>query len=179
MKNFLFFMFYIGLIAFAIWKIPVDQHDKEIVDPNAIFIQNLNETKSAEVDTILSEPLAKYLAKNVTIQKIRNGEVISVNGMDKQCITNEDGDYNIDTRTIRICLVGYLPKRQSIYHELGHDVYYHIIDDNDRKQWKDLFNSGSGSIKDHVSNYAKTNESEDFAETFSQVASRETLDKTF
>lgn len=53
-------------------------------------------------------------------------------------------------------------------HEIGHHVYFVNINDTKRDEWKILV-AKSESRKDYVTEYAMTNEEEDFAETFLSV----------
>lgn len=50
-------------------------------------------------------------------------------------------------------------------HEIGHHVYFVNMNDTKRDEWKNLVDK-STSKDDYVTEYAKTNKEEDFAETF-------------
>lgn len=53
--------------------------------------------------------------------------------------------------------------RHMLYHEIGHHVYHHVLSSSQKKNWvTQLYAS-----KNFISDYAKTNASEDFAETYS------------
>lgn len=54
--------------------------------------------------------------------------------------------------------------KETISHEVGHNVYWNVLSDGERETWNKL--SESSDNTEYVSDYAKTNEREDFAETY-------------
>ncbi|MFH1416153.1 MAG: cyclic nucleotide-binding domain-containing protein [Elusimicrobiota bacterium] len=53
----------------------------------------------------------------------------------------------------------------TIRHEIGHNVFWNVLTDTQKQAWIEL-SGRSKDMNDFVSNYAKTNYNEDFAETF-------------
>ncbi len=65
-------------------------------------------------------------------------------------------------------------KKENLIHETWHYVYWNKLSEKGRQKWIKLFNSSTGSLA-FVSNYAMTNPSEDFAETFKAYYMKENL----
>ncbi|MDQ2687636.1 MAG: hypothetical protein M3Y28_07205, partial [Armatimonadota bacterium] len=60
---------------------------------------------------------------------------------------------------------------QTLTHEYGHYVWFHVLSKDDRKQYKDLYKRQSAS-RALVSNYAETNLEEGFVEAFAYYIQR-------
>ena len=78
-------------------------------------------------------------------------------------LSNSKGSFNRDRRRV---LIYAFDNREMffkvLYHEIGHYVFYNIINGSIRKKWVGQISKQSG----YVSKYAALNASEDFAETY-------------
>jgi len=55
-----------------------------------------------------------------------------------------------------------------VYHELGHSVWYNVLNQTERDIWKEIYSKSNYFVTD----YAKTSYYEDFAETFAKYMTR-------
>lgn len=116
-----------------------------------------------EIDRIPSHHLAglkeiRYDPYRETLNWLNNASVISESPHTK-------GMYLQGFRTIAI--YNFNSKEQLftiLFHELGHYVYYTIIDSTVKKEWVTEVHT----VKKYVSKYARRNASEDFAESYAQ-----------
>ena len=85
-----------------------------------------------------------------------------------QVTENTSGLYNPATTNIKIFSKGRRPHNviRTAYHEVGHYVWYEWLSYSIRKEYRDIFNQTT----EWVSDYAKTEVDEDFAETYMEYA---------
>ncbi len=115
------------------------------------------------------------IVAQVAIIFVSTGTVTDNYGVEKTC-SSEFGalggwyDREKDPNTVYVCETVYLFDIPRVkYHEVGHFFYYQKVPQDLRDKW-DRVSLGQRKNKDFVSENAKIDASEDFAETFSYIA---------
>ncbi len=81
-----------------------------------------------------------------------------------RCITDEHGVSKIEiNRQSPESSHDAEGMKQTITHEIGHNVYYNL-DEGQREEWREVYDDSAR--RQFVSAYARTNEREDFAESY-------------
>lgn len=130
----------------------------------------LTSTQLQQVTMILSQLPADHAATLQNIFFVPHSLWVQSSEGQKGVSYANDGDRSIyiDAGIIPGSGMSWLG---TLRHEIGHEVEFHAISDTARQAWINLHNQ-SNNPSDFVSDYAKTSEEEDFAETYRTLSPR-------
>ena len=86
---------------------------------------------------------------------------------DHTAYARPDGTIVLDSKR----LAGPSAFQNTLIHEIGHEVEFFRLSDKETQQWRDCHNRSSDPL-DSVSDYARTNQCEDYAETYKTWATQ-------